>query len=108
MVPSSVIKNEIEYFDKGSINKIYKEEFEQRLKPNKTDEDFDVYQEKTEMFIQLCLEIAKRSKTQKPITVAPGPDDFPTDILLNAGKSIIVALTDIFEIIWQEGQVPKQ
>ena len=122
VVPSSVIKNEIEYFDKGSINKIYKEEFEQRLKPNKTDEDFDVYQEKTEMFIQLCLEIAKRSKTQKHITVeevkraiktlkagkAPGPDDLPTDILLNAGKSLIVALTDIFEMIWQEGQVPKQ
>ena len=122
VVPSSVIKNEIEYFDKGSINKIYKEEFEQRLKPNKTDEDFDVYQEKTEMFIQLCLEIAKRSKIQKPITVeevkraiktlkagkAPGPDDLPTDILLNAGKSLIVALTDIFEMIWQEGQVPKQ
>ena len=38
MVPSNAMKNEIEYFDKGSINEICKEEFEQRLKPNKTDE----------------------------------------------------------------------
>ena len=42
IAPASVVENGIEYFEKESINELYREEFQQRLKPNVTEENFKV------------------------------------------------------------------
>ena len=52
-------------------------------------------------------EVKRAIKTLKA-EKAPGPDDLPSDILLNAGISLNAALTDIFEMIRQKRRVPKQ
>ena len=36
IAPTSVVENGIEYFEKESIDKLYKEEYQQRLKSNVT------------------------------------------------------------------------
>ena len=69
IAPASVVENGIEYFEKESINELYREEFQQRLKPNSTEENFKVFEKLTEIYVSMCLEHSKEIKSHGPFTL---------------------------------------
>ena len=117
---SVLMKNGVEVYGTAAIADAYKEEFKNRLRTRKIDNQLQEYENMTNLLCNMYCEEGKKSnevkftsnglvKVIKTLSKkkAPGPDGLPSEIFINAGYELISAITTVFNNIKRDG-VPKQ
>jgi DNA-binding protein len=116
------LKNGDEIHGDGAVKEAYKQEFQDRLKPNDIDPLYEEYEQQTIRLLKLYTHWAREHRSDRDFTYeevkriiktlcnkkAPGLDGIVNEILKAAGESMVRALVDVLNIIKREMLIPEQ